>query len=54
MLWEKCCSIYMQNKRPDISLHNNKNVTLEYVIDTALPNIENTYFFPHKVQNYMK
>jgi len=37
--------------RPDISLHN-KNVTWEYVIDTALPYIEN--IFSHKVQNYMK
>jgi hypothetical protein len=34
----------MQNKRPEISLHDNKNVTLELVIDTALPHIENTYF----------
>jgi hypothetical protein len=43
---------YMQNKRPDISLHNNKNVTLEYVIDTAVPHIENTYSPPQSPELY--
>jgi hypothetical protein len=40
----------MQNKRPDNSLHN-KNVTWEYVIDTALPHIENI-FFPQSPELY--